>query len=97
MNDCTTCGQYMFFPDRHSCHPEWEVRDPDRSDDDEWEIVRAMDDEDAAAKFAEECDSEGGEGPRERKVIVREKGATEAKTFAITFEYSVDYSTNETA
>jgi hypothetical protein len=97
MSYCKTCGKYMLYPERHTCPPEWEVRDADDCDDSDWETVREFDEEDAATKYAEDCDDNGGEGPHERTVLVRKPGASEVKRFAITFDYSVDYSARETA
>lgn len=91
--NCPTCGEFTLSPQYHRCPPEWEARD-DEGNDDDWEVVRARDADDAAAKFAEESDSDS-DGPRERTVLVREKGSEDVKRFAITFEYSVDYYANE--
>lgn len=91
MSYCATCKAYMVFPERHTCPPEWEVRDADDCNDLDWEIVREHDEEEAATKYAEESDSNGGEGPHERAVLVRKPGGTDVKRFEITFDYSVDY------
>ncbi|MBB5414062.1 hypothetical protein [Paraburkholderia atlantica] len=95
MSDCTKCGEYMFFPERHTCSPKWEVIDADECGENDWKTIHALDGEDAAAKYAEQRDDRNGEGPRERTVIVREPGASDEKRFSITFEYSVDYSAQE--
>jgi len=95
MSYCTKCGDYMIFPERHSCSPKWEVLDADEGGEKDWTIVHAIDAEDAATKFAERRDDCNGEGPRERTVVVREPGSTEEKEFEITFDYSVDYYARE--
>lgn len=93
MSDCQDCGNYMFS--FHRCPPEWEARDADDCDDEDWEIVREHDAEDAARKYAEDSDDNGGEGPHERNVLVRKKGSTDVTRFEITFDYSVDYYAKE--
>jgi hypothetical protein len=95
MSYCATCGRYEGLSKYHACPPEWEVRDAVDCDDDDWQIVREHDEEDAAAKYAEDCDDNGGEGPHERTVLVRAPGSSEVKRFVITFDYSVDYNAFE--
>lgn len=92
---CPTCEQFVWsFETHHECPPEWDVRDSDDSDDD-WGVVREIDEAAAAEKFADSCDSDAGEGPRERKVLVRAKGSAEVKRFEITFEHAINYSAAE--
>lgn len=93
-HNCPTCGNFTLSPEYHRCPPEWEVRDADDCDDTDWEIVRGSDEDEAATKYAEESDNHG-DGPRERVVLVRAPGTTEAKRFEITFDYSIDYYATE--
>jgi hypothetical protein len=98
MSYCPTCGKSTYFSgNSHRCPPQWEVRDADDCDDSDWEVVREIDAEDAAREYAQRSDSDGGEGPHERIVLVRELGSTETKRFEITFDYSIDYYAHETA
>ncbi len=68
MNDhkrCPICGDWGWFGSRvmadHQCKPAWECRMEWAGDDDAWERVHAADAEDAAEKFAERYDCEGGD------------------------------------
>jgi hypothetical protein len=62
---CSACREWVFFTP-HVCKPAYECRfakgGPIYVDDDqEWEIVHAIDAETAAEKFCERYDCEGGE------------------------------------
>jgi hypothetical protein len=93
-NDCQKCGAFMISPKWHSCPPEWEVRDADDCDDEDWQTYHAHEASDAAEKYAEDSDN-NGDGPRESVVLVRKPGTTDVKRFEITFEYAIDYCATE--
>lgn len=60
-NFCSNCGEFAVFGlDRHRCPPAWECCDPEM-DPDYWRIVRAEDEEGAAAKFCENQDRDSAD------------------------------------
>lgn len=61
---CPVCGEYDYFGAKfleHRCKPAFECRAEWQDGDDDWQIVRAVDAESAAAQFAERYDCEGGD------------------------------------
>lgn len=64
---CPTCGEYGFINDdrpflAHRCKPAWECRLEANADDaDGWYTVHATDAEQAAERYAEQYDCDGGE------------------------------------
>jgi hypothetical protein len=89
---CSECGAYALALHLHQCPPKWEVRDAD-DDESDFTIVHEFDAESAAAKYAEQSD-DGGDGPRERTVSVRQNGG-DWQRFDITFEHSITYYAHE--
>jgi hypothetical protein len=68
MNDfrrCAICGEFGWFDTKyvsHTCAPRWECRmEWNAADNDGWGIIHATDAEQAAEKYAEHYDCEGGE------------------------------------
>ena len=60
---CGTCGEWGWFNSKfmaHQCKPAWECR-METGDDDWWTKIYARDGEEAAEKFADQWDCEGGE------------------------------------
>ena len=60
---CDECGEWGWFNSKfmaHRCMPAWECR-METDDDNFWATVRATDAEEAAEKYADEWDCEGGE------------------------------------
>ena len=64
---CPTCGRFLGYQGRHTCPPRWLVfigedalygrpgENPTPSDDEsDWQIVRAIDEEDAAQNVAQD-------------------------------------------
>lgn len=66
VNQCPTCRMYAPGP-HHKCLPLWKVRIPDWEAD--WNEIRALDEEDAATGYFEECNDEFNEGPIDVQVI----------------------------
>jgi hypothetical protein len=91
---CSECGAYALTLAYHRCPPAWQVRDADDCDDDDIVTIKAHEADEAAEKYAKQSDSDGGEGPNERTVLVRKAGE-EWQRFKITFDYSIDYYANE--
>jgi len=58
MSCCATCGEYMFFPENHRCHPVWECWEEEDGDRGDSRDVRAMDAESAAEEYADELDQD---------------------------------------
>lgn len=60
---CGKCGQYMLYPESHSCPPSWDVLELGY-DNETWEdatIAYGRDAADAAAKWAEKEDQDSAE------------------------------------
>ena len=56
--NCPTCGEFSYT--YHKCSLVWSVYSPDRGEDEsDAVLVRALDAEDAAEKWAERDDSDG--------------------------------------
>ena len=92
---CPNCKEWGFFgaqyiPD-HKCAPAWECR-LGWQDDDDWQIVHAQEPKDAAEKYAERYDCEGGEYVIVSQccdnpiVLVRKIGAETSERWAIEAE-----------
>lgn len=63
---CTICGDWGWFGSKHSpdhaCKPKWECRGAwEDWNDAEWTEIRGGDSEEAAERFAEDYDCNGGE------------------------------------
>lgn len=93
---CPTCNEYGWIDSdsawlRHMCKPRWECR-CNWEDDDCWSPIHASDAEQAAEKYAEHYDCEGGEyaivsGDRDDVVIlVRKSEDDPVESFSIEAE-----------
>ena len=93
MADCRTCGAWC-ISEYHKCPPQWQVLNRDYHGDDWGDslTIYAHDAEEAAEKAAETIDDNGGDGPSEQTLVVRQLGETAETIFDVKFDYSVDYS-----
>ncbi len=91
---CPICGEYGFLTGRfadHKCKPAWECR-LETEDDDSWGKVYARDPEEAAEKYAERYDCEGGEYAivSSRIVLVRKPSDFEEENTTAIERFSVE-------
>lgn len=94
---CETCGLTALTG--HRCPPLWLCLDVDALGDD-WEdalVVRARAPDEAARDAASLLDDRGGEGPKERQLMVRQVGTTDVTVYNITYELDVTYSARKYA
>jgi hypothetical protein len=97
---CPMCREWGWFGGasfNHFCKPAWECRIESTHGDDEWKTIHARDAEEAAEKFAEHYDCEGGEyaivsNPRSDWVIqVRKPGDETHERWSIEAETVPQY------
>lgn len=87
---CKKCGEWCMYEDSHNCPPIFEVQHLGYHCDDEWEEIRAIDEKEAAEKWAEKDDIDSAEysivsgSPAE--VNVRKKGETTYTSYTVTGE-----------
>lgn len=94
---CPECKEYHF--DNQKCKPVFLITHDDYLGDAE-KSVRGYDHEDAAEAYARYYNEESGEysmmhGDNELKIQVRAPHETTKRTFIVTAEASIDYSTKE--
>jgi hypothetical protein len=82
---CPTCKRYDWLS-RHRCAPAWECRlEWHKDDDGAWCVTHAIDAEQAAERFAEHYDCEGGEyaivGGRYRDDVIVQVRKRDEETF----------------
>lgn len=98
MSYCETCRDFYYnlLSDApHRCAPEHKYLIVENGGD--WDTassVHAYHADTAARKAAEMDDDDGGEGPSEKTILIKDPGGTITK-WSITFDYSVDYSAHE--
>lgn len=93
MSFCKTCGRFMPFAEKHTCPPQWEVWD-DASWGDEYQLVYAIDAQEAGEAYAEIYDSDGDyplTNGNEVEVKIRKVGDTEWRTYVLSAEPTVNY------
>jgi hypothetical protein len=96
---CDICGGYIYSSREHKCPPVFEVQEIEYHGEDEWEEIRAVDEQDAAEKYAEKSDCDSAEysivSGSDAEVWVRKKGDSEVKKFMVSGESVPTYHADE--